>query len=22
MTRYDILTAVPTAFRRDGSLDL
>lgn len=22
MTRYDILTAIPTAFRRDGSLDL
>lgn len=22
MTRYDILTAVPTAFRRDGTLDL
>ena len=22
MTRYDILTAVPTAFHRDGSLDL
>lgn len=22
MTRYDILTAIPTAFRRDGSLDI